>query len=83
MVRLVEQDAGISPRALLVAPVRVLGWDDGIDIRSDLRIAEHGHGVPDGFQQIFQALAAHFFRSSSLHAVVVRLAGPVKGGQKF
>jgi hypothetical protein len=59
VMRLIEQDAGVSPRALFVAPVRVLGWDDGIHIRADLRIAEHGYRVPDDFQQIFQALTAH------------------------
>ena len=42
VVRLVEQDAGVSPRALLVAPVRVLGRDDRIHVGADLRIAEHG-----------------------------------------
>ena len=41
VVRLVEQDAGVAPGALLVAPVGELGCDHRIDVGADLRIAQH------------------------------------------
>ncbi len=61
VVRLVEQNAGVPPGALFVAPVRVFGRHDRIDIGSDLRIAEQVDRVSGGFQQIFQALWVHGF----------------------
>ena len=59
VVRLIEEHAGLAPGALLVAPVGVLGGHDGVDVRADLRIAQHVDGVAGRFQQVFQALLAH------------------------
>ena len=47
VVRLVEQDAGLPPRALFVSPVRVLQRNDGIDVRSGLRLAQQLHRASD------------------------------------
>ena len=41
VMRLVEQHRGLAPCTLLVAPVGELVRDDRIDIRSDLRVAQH------------------------------------------
>src|SRR5262249_12756573 len=59
VVGLVEQYAAVTPRTLLFAPVGVLRGDDRIDIRADLRVAEHRDGVARRAQRIFQALLAH------------------------
>ena len=39
--RLVVEHAGVLPRPLLVAPVRVLGGNAGVHVRPDLRVAQH------------------------------------------
>ncbi len=59
VVRLVEQDTGVAPRALLVTPVRVFGRHYRIHVGADLRIAEQVDGIAGRAQQIFQALMAH------------------------
>ena len=59
VVRLVEQRGGVAPRMLLVAPVRELGGDRGIDVRADLRIPHELDRVPDGLEQACQALGTH------------------------
>src|SRR5262249_40414421 len=55
----VEQTARVTPRVLLVAPVRELAGDGRVDVRPDLRAAEQLGGVLGGLQQPFQALRAH------------------------
>ena len=45
VVRLVEEDAGLLPGRLLVAPVRELGRDARIDVRPRLRVAEQLDGA--------------------------------------
>jgi hypothetical protein len=66
MMRLVEQDAGISPRALLVAPVRIFGWDDGIHIAPTCEL----RSMLTGFPTVFSRSSRLFMMSqwSSLHA---------------
>src|SRR5690606_17668209 len=59
VVRLVEQHAGLTPSALLVAPVRELGRDHRIHISADLRISQHLHRVPYRLQDLFQASFTH------------------------
>ena len=44
VMRLVEQHGGVTPRPLLVAPVRMLRGHHGIYVRANLRVAQHlGH----------------------------------------
>jgi hypothetical protein len=40
VVRLIEQHRGLAPCDLLVAPVRELRSNDGIDVHADLRVAQ-------------------------------------------
>ena len=58
-MRLIEQRAGLAPRALLVAPVRELARHDGKRIRADLRIAQHLDRVARGLQGFLQVAMAH------------------------
>ncbi len=45
VVRLVEQDAGIPPGSLFVAPIGEFRRDNRIDIGADLRVAQHRYDV--------------------------------------
>src|SRR5690606_19933356 len=56
---LIEEHARLTPRALLVAPVRELGGNHRINIGTDLRIPKQINGIPYRLQQIFQASLAH------------------------
>ena len=49
VVRLIEKNAGFPPRALLVAPIREFGRDNGINVGADLRITQHIDGISHGF----------------------------------
>ena len=59
VVRLVEENGPVAPRALLVAPVRKLGRNDRIDIGADLRIAQHLDRVASRFQDLFKISRTH------------------------
>ena len=60
VVRLIEQDAGLGPGALLVAPVGEFRSDDRIDVRADLRIAHHlDDAATGGLDRLFQILVSH------------------------
>ena len=50
VVGLVEKNAALAPRALLVAPVRVFGGDHRIDIRSYPRIPQQWYRIAGGLQ---------------------------------
>jgi hypothetical protein len=53
VVGLVKENTALAPGALFVAPVRVLGGDNRVDVGSDLRIAEHVHRIPGALEQSF------------------------------
>ena len=59
VVRLVKENGRLPPGALLVAPIGVFGRHHRIDVRADLRMAQQGHGVPNGLQEIFEAFLWH------------------------
>jgi hypothetical protein len=60
-MRLVEEDAGIPPRRLLVTPVRKLRRDNRVNIGTNLRITQHVGGIADRFQFVFETLVTHFY----------------------
>ena len=51
VVRLIEQNAGLLPRALLVAPVRVFGGDARIRVGPRLLIAQELNDIADAAEQ--------------------------------
>ena len=59
VVALIEEHAALLPCALLVAPIRVLRRDHGIDVRRRLRVAQHVDGIAGRAQRLFQILVAH------------------------
>jgi hypothetical protein len=48
MVGLVEKYAGFPPGALFVAPVRIFGRDNGIDIGAYPGVTQQFNGIFDG-----------------------------------
>ncbi len=62
VVGLVEQNAGVAPGALLVAPVGEFGGDHRIDVGADLRIAQHVDGIADGLKFLFKVFVSHVAR---------------------
>jgi predicted Zn-dependent protease with MMP-like domain len=59
VVREVEEDAGLLPGPLLVAPVRELRRHTGIDVRPCLRVAEQLDRASGPRQQVFEARSTH------------------------
>jgi hypothetical protein len=59
VVRLIEQHARLLPRALFIPPIRKLGRHHGIDVRTELRITQHLHGIPHGIDRVLQVFGAH------------------------
>ena len=64
VVALVEQHAGLLPRALLVSPIGIFRRHSGVGVRTGLLIAQQIRRAANGFQNIFQAADAH---DSSAH----------------
>ena len=64
VVRLVEQDRGLAPGALLAAPVRELVRDDRVDVGADLRVAQALDHV-SGFVEDFLEVAGRHLLSPS------------------
>ena len=58
VVRLVEEHGGLAPRLLLATPVRELGRHDGVDVGSELRVAQVLDGVPRLIEHFLQ-VAGH------------------------
>jgi hypothetical protein len=56
VIRLVEQDAGLLPRTLLISPVGVFGRDYRIHVRTGLRVPQQSYRIPDCLYKVFQAL---------------------------
>ena len=59
VVREIEEDAGLLPGSLLVAPVREFRRHPGVDVRPRRRVAEELDGVPGCGQQVFETPMAH------------------------
>ena len=59
VVRLVEQHGGVTPRPLLVAPVRVFRRHHRVHVGADLRVAQHLGHVARPLNQALQILSAH------------------------
>jgi hypothetical protein len=59
VVRLIEEDAGVPPGALLVSPVRELGGDDRVDVRPGLRIAQQLNRIAGSVDHILETLLTH------------------------
>jgi hypothetical protein len=51
MVGLVEKNAGLLPGTLFISPIRELGRNHGIDIRTQLGTTQHLYGIPDALYQ--------------------------------
>jgi hypothetical protein len=80
VVREVEEDAGLLPRSLLVAPVREFRRHAGIHVRARLRVAKQLHRASGRRQHVFEAPRTHvspfYRRSGSIrlgHGVHVQL----------
>jgi hypothetical protein len=54
VMRLVEQHRGVTPCALLVAPVGEFRRNDRVHVGADLRVAQMLDGVASGLQHAFQ-----------------------------
>ena len=59
VVRLVEQRRRLTPGDLLVHPIRELARDARVDVRPDLGVPGHVHGVAGRLDLCLQALVAH------------------------
>ena len=56
VVALVVEHRSVAPRLLLAAPVAELGRNNGVDVRPELRVAQHPDGVALLVQQLLQIL---------------------------
>jgi hypothetical protein len=59
VIRLVEQHAAVLPGALLVSPVRKLGWHNRINIRADLGVPQEIYRIPGRLQHVLQTSLTH------------------------
>ncbi len=58
-MRLVEERGRLAPRDLFLAPVRELGWDGGVDVRADLRVACQLDRAAGGLDGVLEAPRGH------------------------
>jgi hypothetical protein len=80
VVRLVEEHRALLPRRLLVAPVGELGRHDRVDVRADLRIAQHVDGIARSLEDLLEV--PHVFASSDGEGYSSAMIGsnPALGG---
>ena len=74
MMCLIEQHGRLSPGGLFGAPVAEFRRHDGINIGTDLRIAQHAYDIPGRLQQLFEILLSHLCHSSDYWSIDETLA---------